>query len=72
MLKALATEITAALAASGKERALKILSKSLYRDLRQSGYEADDIVALASELVSLVTADMKQNAQPVKRSTRFR
>ena len=46
-----------------QERALKILSKSLYRDLRQNGYEPKQIVAVASELISLVTSDIKEEAQ---------
>jgi len=41
-----------------KERALRILSKSLYRDLRQNGYEPKQIVSLASELIAHVTTDM--------------
>jgi len=41
-----------------RERALRILSKSLYRDLRQNGYEPKQIVALASELIEQVTSDM--------------
>jgi hypothetical protein len=41
-----------------RERALKILSKSLYRDLRQNGYEPKQIVALASELIAQVTTDI--------------
>jgi hypothetical protein len=41
-----------------RERALRILSKSLYRDLRQNGYEPKQIVALASELIEQVTTDM--------------
>lgn len=41
-----------------RERALRILSKSLYRDLRQNGYEPKQIVALASELIEQVTRDM--------------
>jgi hypothetical protein len=40
------------------ERALRILSKSLYRDLRQNGYEPKQIVALASELIAQVTTDI--------------
>jgi hypothetical protein len=43
-----------------KERALKILAKSLYRDLRQNGYEPKQIIAVASELVGLVAADIKE------------
>ena len=41
-----------------RERALRILSKSLYRDLRQNGYEPKQIVALASELIAQVTTDI--------------
>ncbi|MGD0837013.1 MAG: hypothetical protein ABSB49_10275 [Polyangia bacterium] len=41
-----------------RERALRILSKSLYRDLRQNGYEPRQIVGLASELIAQVTTDL--------------
>ena len=46
-----------------RERALKILSKSIYRELRQNGYEPKQIVALATELVSLVTSDIKEDSR---------
>ena len=46
-----------------REKALKILSKSIYRDLRQNGYERAQIVALASEIISLVTSDIKDDVQ---------
>ncbi len=49
--------------APNRERALKILSKSLYRELRQNGYEPKQIVALATELVSLVTTDIKEDSK---------
>lgn len=48
--------------APNRERALKILSKSIYRELRQNGYEPKQIVALATELVSLVTTDIKEDS----------
>jgi hypothetical protein len=64
MSQALATTDTAAPVIS-RERALKILSKSLYRDLRQNGYEPKQIVAVASELIGLVTSDIKEDAQLV-------
>ena len=41
-----------------RDRALRILSKSLYKDLRQNGYEPKQIVALASELIEQVTTDI--------------
>jgi hypothetical protein len=59
MSQALAT-LENATPVMSKERALKILSKSLYRDLRQNGYEPKQIVAVASELIGLVTSDMKE------------
>jgi len=45
-----------------RERALRILSKSLYRDLRQNGYEPKQIVALASELIAQVTTDITDDS----------
>ena len=49
--------------APNRERALKILSKSIYRELRQNGYEPKQIVALATELISLVTSDIKEDSR---------
>ncbi|MFO0658286.1 MAG: hypothetical protein U0165_00415 [Polyangiaceae bacterium] len=43
--------------------ALKILAKSFYRELRGSGYEEKDVVALAGELLSLVSKDVKQRRE---------
>ena len=50
-------------AVPNRERALKILSKSLYRELRQNGYEPKQIVALATEIIGLVTSDMKEDGR---------
>ena len=61
--QALATSVPAAVPVPNRERALKILSKSLYRELRQNGYEPKQIVALATEIIGLVTSDMKEDAQ---------
>jgi hypothetical protein len=44
-------------------KALKILSKSIYKEMRQNGYEPKQIVALATELISLVTSDIKEDAR---------
>jgi hypothetical protein len=62
MSQALAT-LENATPVMSKERALKILSKSLYRDLRQNGYEPKQIVAVASELIGLVTSDIKEDTK---------
>jgi len=50
-------------ATPNREKALKILSKSIYKELRQNGYEPKMIVALATELISLVTSDIKDDSQ---------
>jgi hypothetical protein len=64
MAQALATqEAPVAAAAPNRERALKILSKSIYKELRQNGYEPKQIVALATELISLVTTDIKEDSR---------
>jgi hypothetical protein len=42
------------------EKALKILAKSIFRELRANGYEAREVVALSTELISLVTSEIKE------------
>jgi hypothetical protein len=63
MSQALAQRENQAAPPPNRERALKILSKSLYRELRQNGYEPKQIVALATELVTLVTTDIKEDSR---------
>jgi hypothetical protein len=63
MSQALATREPVVPAVPNRERALKILSKSLYRELRQNGYEPKQIVALATEIIGLVTSDIKDDAR---------
>lgn len=58
-----ATMVPVSPAAPSRERALRILSKSIYKDLRQNGYEPRQIVALASEIIGLVTSDIKDDVQ---------
>ena len=41
-----------------KARAVKILAKSIFRDLEAQGYDEKQIVALATELISEVTTKM--------------
>jgi hypothetical protein len=40
-------------------RALAILAKTIYRELRANGYEERHIIALAGELLGLVTSEVK-------------
>lgn len=39
-------------------RAIRILAKSLYREIRGSGFCERDVMALAGELLALVTTDV--------------
>ena len=41
-----------------REKALKILARSMFKELKSQGYEARQIVALATELISQVTSDL--------------
>jgi hypothetical protein len=43
-----------------KSRAVKILAKSIYRDLEAQGFDEKQIVALATELISEVTSKMSR------------
>jgi len=41
------------------DRPVKILARSIYRELRSNGYQPQEIVALSSELLGLLTSEMK-------------
>ena len=45
-----------------KTRAVKILAKSIYRDLEAQGFDERQIVALATELISEVTTKMASSS----------
>ena len=47
-----------------KARAVKILAKSIYRDLEAQGFDEKQIVALATELISEVTNRMSRGSNP--------
>jgi hypothetical protein len=42
-------------------RALKILAKSVHRELKSSGYTRSDIVSFTNELLDLVTTDIRED-----------
>jgi hypothetical protein len=44
-----------------KARAVKILAKSIYRDLEAQGFDEKQIVALATELISEVTSKISRD-----------
>ena len=43
---------------SDKEKALRILARSIFRELKSQGYESKQIIGLATELISQVTNDL--------------
>jgi hypothetical protein len=43
-----------------KARAVKILAKSIYRDLEAQGFDEKQIVSLATELISQVTSKISR------------
>jgi hypothetical protein len=47
-----------------RQKALKTLAKSLFRELKEQGYQSPQIVDLSSELLDLINADLRQEAQP--------
>jgi hypothetical protein len=42
---------------------VKILAKSIYKELRQNGYTRNEIVAFSSELLGLVTTEIKHSEE---------
>lgn len=40
-------------------RTLSILAKTIYRELRASGYAENDVMALAGELLGIVATEVK-------------
>ena len=41
-------------------RALNILARSLFRQMREQGYTPEQIIGLSSELLELVSHDLRQ------------
>ncbi len=46
-------------------RALAILAKTIYRELRASGYAEKDVMALAGELLGMVANEVQGRRSPV-------
>ncbi len=42
------------------DKALKIIARSLFRELKQNGYDSKQIVSLSTELIGLVTSDLRE------------
>jgi len=50
--------------ASHDPRALRILAKTIYRELRQGGLLEEDVMSIAGELLSLVAGEVKDRRRP--------
>jgi hypothetical protein len=46
-----------------REKAVKILAKSLFRELKTNGYDNRQILALSSELLGLVTTEIRPSSK---------
>lgn len=46
--------------ATPEPRALRILAKSVFRELKTTGYTRSDIVSFATEMLSLVSSDFRE------------
>jgi hypothetical protein len=50
--------------AADRNRAMRILAKSIFRELTAQGYDERQIVNLATELISEVTTNIASRSQP--------
>jgi hypothetical protein len=47
-------------------KATKILARSFYRELRENGYSCNQILGLATELIDLVTRELRADSGPTE------
>ena len=52
--------ITNAETRDNSRRAVSILARSLFRQMRDQGYTPEQIIGLSSELIELVSTDLRQ------------
>lgn len=51
--------------ARGKQhnpKSVQILARSLFRELKQNGFDSREIVSISSELIGLVTTDLRDRS----------
>jgi hypothetical protein len=51
---------------SADERGVNILARTLFRQMREQGYSAEQIIGLSSELIHLVSSDMRDDLEPAE------
>ena len=44
-------------------KAVKILAKSIFREMKTNGYQAREIVALSTEILGLLSSDIKSDSK---------
>jgi len=47
-------------------RGVSILAKSLFREMREQGFSTEQIIGLSSELIQLVSQDLRQAPEPAE------
>jgi hypothetical protein len=47
---------------SERDKAVKILAKSIFRELKSNGYDAREVVALSTELLGLLATEIKPDS----------
>ena len=58
--------VQAPMVSEDREKAVKILAKSLYKELTVKGYGTQQIVALSSELLRLITSSYHEGDEAPK------
>jgi len=53
---------SAATPTAAQPKALRILAKSVFRELKSSGYQRTEILAFATEMLSLVGTELRDEA----------
>lgn len=54
------------LRASETARGVSILARSLFREMRAQGFSTEQIIGLSSELIQLVSQDLRQEPEPAE------
>jgi len=55
-----------AIDSSPDRRGVAILARSLFRQMRDQGYSADQVIGLSSELIKLVSQDLQKDLEPAE------
>jgi hypothetical protein len=57
----MATIVSQALPGNGQDRSLKIIARSLFKELKANGFDNKHIVSLSTELIGLVTSALRSD-----------